>query len=289
MRSRRSVLAAGATGTLALSAGCLGFVLGNEPLDFTAARAAPTDVALEETGYDEVESNHETIEETIEVGVSREVRASFWVVTYSKEIDLREVMQNRLAEAELDEVEAEHGEPTDESEGEGDDDVSDDDVPDDVSDDDVPEEVSDDDLPEEVGDEFDEADLEAFESQEAAFFAVLSMPSMEVLGRSLNPLEGMGSEALVEELSGQSGDDVELDDVEHRRSSSLPILGSSRDVDVFGATTEVEGEAFEIELSIASFEHEDDYLVIFGGYPAELEAEGDDLERLFESVEHPLD
>lgn len=267
MRSRRSVLAAGATGTLALSAGCLGFVLGNEPLEFTAARAAPTDGALEETGYDEVESNHETLEERIEVGVSREVRASFWVGTYAKELDLREVIRDRVAEGEVDELE------------EVDEEFEDDELAD----------ATEDELPEDVDDELDELDLEAFESQEAAFFAVLSTPSMEVFGRSFNPLQGIGNEELIGELNQQSGTDADVDDVRRIRTTSISMLGESRDVDRFEAVTEIEGEEIELELLVATFEHEDDYLVVFGGYPAELEAERDDLERLFESVEHPLD
>lgn len=85
--SRRTVLAAGATGTLALTAGCLDFVLGNGPLELEAERVAPTDAALEDTGYDEHEIEQQSIEETIDVGIERDVKAAAWSSIYSKEIE----------------------------------------------------------------------------------------------------------------------------------------------------------------------------------------------------------
>ncbi|APW98668.1 hypothetical protein CHINAEXTREME_13155 [Halobiforma lacisalsi AJ5] len=84
--SRRSLLAAGATGTLALTAGCLDFALGNAPLEFTAERAAPSAAALEETGYTEDDVDEQSFEETVEVGgLEREVQASIWASVYTKD------------------------------------------------------------------------------------------------------------------------------------------------------------------------------------------------------------
>lgn len=84
--SRRSLLAAGATGTLALTAGCLDFALGNAPLEFTAERAAPGADALEETGYEEDDVKEQSFEETVEVGgLERDVQASIWASVYTKE------------------------------------------------------------------------------------------------------------------------------------------------------------------------------------------------------------
>ena len=257
MKSRRSFLAAGATGTLALSAGCLGAVLGTEPIEFAASRAAPSTAALESTGYVETQSNEERLEETVDVGVSREIRASYWLVTHSKDVDLQDAVEGGLDEADLDETERA--------------------------------EVDDTDLEEtDALEETEDVDLEAFESQEAAFFVALSMPGIEVLGRSFNPLEELDSEELIGELLSQSGDEDGVERIEPAGSVSLPILGADRDVDRFEATTEVEGEPIAIDLSITSFTHEDDLLVLLGGHPAALEDEADDLATLFESVEHPL-
>ncbi|WP_408958314.1 DUF6517 family protein [Natrinema sp. 74] len=87
--SRRSVLAAGATGTLALTAGCLDFVLGNGPLQFNSDRAAPTDGALEETGYQKQKVREKDLDRTINLpgGIERDVSASIWASAYTKEVE----------------------------------------------------------------------------------------------------------------------------------------------------------------------------------------------------------
>lgn len=89
--SRRSLLAAGATGTLALTAGCLDFALGNGPLELSAERVAPTDEALENAGYDEYEIDDRSVEETIEVGVERDIEATIRTSVYSKDVEYRGV------------------------------------------------------------------------------------------------------------------------------------------------------------------------------------------------------
>ncbi|QLK26492.1 DUF6517 family protein [Natrinema zhouii] len=87
--SRRSLLAAGATGTLALTAGCIDVVLGNGPLEFDSDRVAPTDGALEAAGYEESGVNNDAIERTVELpgGVERDVRAGIWRSVYTKAVD----------------------------------------------------------------------------------------------------------------------------------------------------------------------------------------------------------
>ncbi|WP_293029437.1 DUF6517 family protein [Natronococcus sp.] len=82
--SRRSVLAAGAAGGLALGAGCLDVVSGEEPLEFAADRVEPAEATVAETGYESRRSEYESIDRTVGVGLEREVRASIWQSVYSK-------------------------------------------------------------------------------------------------------------------------------------------------------------------------------------------------------------
>jgi hypothetical protein len=78
-------LLAGLVGT----AGCLGFVRGEEPLTFEAVGARPTDEALAETGYRHHETRSETIREALEVaGQSREVELVNVLVECDKALDL---------------------------------------------------------------------------------------------------------------------------------------------------------------------------------------------------------
>lgn len=217
MTTRRSVLAAGATGTLALSTGCLGFVLG-EPLEFEASKVLPTDAALAETGYEHHDSGWERIEETVSVGVEREIHASLWNAVYSKEVSIQG------------------------------------------------------------------------QRQEAAMFAAVSLPAMEVAGSVQNPLDDMDNREILDEVRGQlEGNYGNLRDIRHHERIVVRILDADRSVDVFAATADLEGEEMEIRLPLTTFSHEDDLLVLVGGYPRLLSDEGVNIEVLMESVEHPLE
>ncbi|MFC4249046.1 DUF6517 family protein [Natribaculum luteum] len=218
MRSRRSLLAAGATGALALSAGCLGVVLGNEPLEFHASRVAPTEEVLSETGYEEHESTNETYREEVDVGVTREISASYWRSIYTKAVEIQGT------------------------------------------------------------------------AQEAATFAAVSVPGMDVLGTDYNPLSELDNEELLDQLREQiDGTYDGLRDVRHDETIELEILGETRDVDRFLATTDLEGQEIEVAVLLAAFDHDGDLLVLLGGHPEMLPDEGVDLEVLMESIEHPLE
>ncbi|RQG90363.1 hypothetical protein EA462_08485 [Natrarchaeobius halalkaliphilus] len=213
--ARRSILAAGATGTLAVTAGCLDFVLGDGPLEFEAGRVAPSESALSETGYNEAEVDEETIEETVEVGgLEREVRATLWLSTYTKT-----------------------------------------------------------------------RTIEGIEHDANSFVAV-SVPGMEVMGRSFNPLEDMSNEELLEEFVGQAN--VDVDDIQHKDSFSLETLGEGRDVDRFTGETREGGETIAVELALTSFRHNDDSIVLLGTHPELLAEESANVELLMESAEHPV-
>lgn len=216
--SRRSLLAAGATGTLALTAGCLDFVLGNGPLELEADRAAPSDDALAETGYEENTVEQQELDETISVAdVERDVRASVWASLYAKEQEL------------------------------------------------------------------------AGTTQEASLFAAISLPAVEVAGRSFNPLEEMSNKELLEEMLSQfESSGAEVENISHEESFGLDILGDGREVDVFVGETDYNGQTIDVEISLTSLTHEDDMIVLLGSHPQPLAEESSNVELLMESVEHPV-
>lgn len=215
--SRRQLLAAGATGALALTAGCLDFVFGGEPLEIHSDRVAPTDAALADTGYREREIDHRSIEETVDVGVERELRASVWSSVYVKQ---------REHEGEL---------------------------------------------------------------RDASLFAGVSLPGMEMAGRSFNPLDGMSSKELLEEFLEQVETEYgAVENVDHEESFSLEVLEASREVDRFVGDTRVDDERVAVEIAITSFNHGDDLIVLLGSYPELLAEESANVEVLMESVEHPV-
>lgn len=215
--SRRAILATGATGTLALTAGCLDFALGNGPLELSAERVAPTDAALEDAGYDEYEIEDRSIEETIEVGVERDVEARVWSSIYSKEVEYQGI------------------------------------------------------------------------EREGAFFVAVSIPDVSVLGRSFNPIADMTNEELLEEFMSEiDSDHADVENISKVDSFTLDSLGDGRTVDVFEGESDFEGEPIDVEIPVASFDHEDDLIVLLGNYPAPLAEESANAEVLMESVEHPV-
>lgn len=218
--SRRSLLAAGATGTIALTAGCLDVVLGNGPLTFDADRVAPTDGALEDTGYNERDVGEETLNRTVELpgGIEREVQASIWRSIYTKKVEY-------------------------------------------------------------MG-----------QKREGAAFAAVSIPGMEVAGKSFNPLDDMSTKELLERfLSHANSQHGEIENIRHEQSFDLEILGEARTVETFVGEAELEGETIEIELKLTSFDHEGDMPVLLGVYPKMLTEESANVEVLMESVEHPVE
>lgn len=115
------------------------------------------------------------------------------------------------------------------------------------------------------------------------------MPAVEILGRSFNPLEDLGNnelvERLLEEVDSEAG---QIEDIEHRESFGLEILGDGRDVDTFVGESTFDGEEIEIELTLTSFVNEDDLLVLLGTHPEMLAEESANIEELLESVDHPV-
>ena len=291
--SRRSVLAAGATGALALTAGCFEFVTGDGPLEFEAARAGPTEAALEETGYELADVEEERFEETVEFGVEREIRASFWYATYTKSPTLDDDGAEELLEGDGSSLEG-----TDDEDGADDvDEIDDEELEEALLDeygDGLPDDETEADDTDEGGtlDELDGASMDdavPLDSGEVGehTFVALSTPGIEVAGRSLNPLEGLAADELLEELLDQSDQNVE--DVSHEESFTLEILGEDRDVERFTGHAGANGETAPVTLTVTSFGHADDFVVLLGAHLEAFEAEAEHVETLMASVEHPLE
>ncbi|UTF52314.1 DUF6517 family protein [Natronosalvus rutilus] len=214
MINRRSVLAGAGTGVLAATAGCLDFLLGNEPLEYTAEPVLPAEATLESTGYAEYQSGWQRVTEE---AAGREIAASAWSVAYTNEVTIQG------------------------------------------------------------------------QSRDAAVFAAISMPEMSVGGKAMNPLADMDTDELLEELGGEL--EGEFDGLAEPQptgeSFALGILGANRTVDEFASEAQFEDERLEITLWVTKFTHDDDLIVLVGGFPTQLPDEGVYIEDLMRSVEHP--
>ncbi|WP_254809964.1 DUF6517 family protein [Natronosalvus amylolyticus] len=214
MMDRRTALAAGCTGLVSATAGCIGFVLGDESLEYIAEPILPSEPALERTGYELSDQGWLGIGETIG---ERDIGAAAWSGTYTNDVTIQG------------------------------------------------------------------------QSQEAAIFACLSMPKIEVAGSPINPFADMTPRELLEEFGDEV--DSEFDDIAQPQptgdSFSLPMLGEARIIEEFISETRIQGEPIELLLWITTFTHRDDVIIVFGGFPRQLADEGVLIEDLMESVEHP--
>lgn len=93
----RTSLAVTAVVLLVLGAGCLGFVTGSEPLEFSASPATVTDDARTEAGYQENAVEAQPLERDVTVaGQQRTVKVTNHVARYGREVDLGPLGQQEL-------------------------------------------------------------------------------------------------------------------------------------------------------------------------------------------------
>lgn len=128
----------------------------------------------------------------------------------------------------------------------------------------------------------------AGENVEAAVFAVLTVPSTEVLGRTLNPLDAMDDVEMIKEFAEDfEGEGDGLEEIEHVETRETEILGEERDVEVFEAVTYHDGLRVELYLDVAIVDNAGDLVVVLGGFPQVVPEERENTDALMASVEHP--
>ncbi|KYH26807.1 hypothetical protein HAPAU_19150 [Halalkalicoccus paucihalophilus] len=89
MNYTRRAFGAGVLAGLAGTAGCLGFVRGEDALAFEAVGVRPSDGTLAETGYRHTSTETEPLSETIEIGnTTRELELENVVVECDRGVDL---------------------------------------------------------------------------------------------------------------------------------------------------------------------------------------------------------
>lgn len=87
-RYRRSILGA-MVALLVLASGCVGFLVGNEPLTVESSEASVDSQTLAETGYEHNRTVEHPLERSFEIaGQTREVRATNHLSEYHRAVDL---------------------------------------------------------------------------------------------------------------------------------------------------------------------------------------------------------
>lgn len=120
-------------------------------------------------------------------------------------------------------------------------------------------------------------------SVEAAMFSVFATPKIDIATRTFNPVGEMSNRQLLKQIASRYDGltvDGKVDDQEET------TLGQTVTVEKYEGTTEMEGREVPIYLLITRVEHEEDYVVMVGGYPQRLDGEESNVYTLIRNVEH---
>ncbi len=201
------------TGILS-TAGCLGFIRGDEALEFTAGTASVPEQVMADTGYELAESERPTVTESFEVaGETREVEVTNDVSEYQRTVDLGPL--------------GEH---------------------------------------------------------EAAVFVTFATPKVEIVTRTFNPVGDMDNAELAEQLQSEYDDFSIGSSVDER---TLSVLDDDVEVTKFdGEATLSSGTDVDVYVHLGTAEYADDFVVVLGAYPTQLDGEEDRFVQLAESVQH---
>lgn len=132
-----------------------------------------------------------------------------------------------------------------------------------------------------------EIDLGPVGSGELARFTVLSTPTVEIAGQTLNPVGDMSNAELARMLQNEyeSIENVQL--VENRTQT---MLGEETRVSKFSAEARTgAGETVDVYIHVAQVEDGDDFVVALAVHPQELDGEEERVNGLLAGVEHERD
>lgn len=123
--------------------------------------------------------------------------------------------------------------------------------------------------------------------QEAARFITFSTPQFKFAGQSLNPVGNMSNEELLDSALSEK---TSIGDVETVKSERVHVLGQGANVTKFRASVNASGDYLmsyetDVYLHVTKVAHGDDYVVLVGVYPVQLDEEQEIL-TLMKNIEH---
>ena len=133
--------------------------------------------------------------------------------------------------------------------------------------------------------EYDKA-VELFgERYQAAVFAAVTTPQIEVLGETLNPIDDFSNRARAELILSRFAG---VGDLERGSEYSTTVLGSDAAVVVYTADAEIEGTGVTTELELHIGEPVgvgSDFVLPLAAYPAAF-SDGENVRRMMNGLEH---
>lgn len=116
---------------------------------------------------------------------------------------------------------------------------------------------------------------------EEAMLVAYTSPVVDVAGYSLNPLNQMDNERMLELVVSQQDRSASLESV---GETTVTALGEERTVTEFNGTTTVDGREAHLSVHMAEFKHEGDHVIVAGIYPEEID-ESEEILTLIENLE----
>ena len=133
--------------------------------------------------------------------------------------------------------------------------------------------------------EYDKA-VELFgERYQAAVFAAVATPRVEVLGEALNPIADFTTRERAELILSRYEN---VGDLERGSEYSTTVLDADADVVVYTADGEIEGTGASVELELHIGEPVsvgDDFVLPLASYPASF-SDGENVRRMMNGIEH---
>ena len=133
--------------------------------------------------------------------------------------------------------------------------------------------------------EYDKA-VELFgQRYQAAVFAAVTTPQIEVLGRALNPIAEMGTRERAEIILSRYEN---VGDLERGSEYSTTVLDAEADVVVYTADAEIEGTGASTELELHIGEPVaagDDFVLPLAAYPTTF-SDGENVRQMMNGIEH---
>lgn len=133
--------------------------------------------------------------------------------------------------------------------------------------------------------EYDRA-VELFgERYQAAVFAVLATPQVEVLGQAFNPIADLSAEERAELIVSRYDN---VSDLERGSEYTTEMLDTDVDVVVYTAQGEIAGTGVEVTIELhigAPVEADDDFVLPLAAYPEDF-GDGETVRRMINGIEY---
>jgi hypothetical protein len=133
--------------------------------------------------------------------------------------------------------------------------------------------------------EYDKAVELLGERYQAAVFAAVTTPQIEVLGRALNPIAELSTRERADLILSRF---ESVGNLERGSEYSTEVLGSDAAVVVYTADAEIEGTGVTTELELHVGEPvgvDDDFVLPLAAYPAAF-SDGENVRRMMNGIEH---